>query len=424
MVIHVVREGDTIYSIARDYGVNPARMAAENGISMEQLLVVGQTVVVQFPKTLHTVREGESLSSIARQYGTDVRALWRNNRYLMGSSEIRPGDILVISYFRAPLGTFSVGGYAYGSIDRALLRSILPYLSELTPFTYGIDRDGMLLSPGAEELVSFAAAYGVETMLHLSTVTETGTFSNGRASLILGNPALRQQLIDQLLAEVRGRGYAGVDVDFEFINPEESTQYAAFVAQLRQTMNAAGYRVTVALAPKTSANQKGQLYEGHNYALLSAAANHVFLMAYEWGYLYGPPMAVAPLPNVRRVVEYALTEMAAEKIILGIPNYGYDWTLPFVQGQSRARSISNEEAVALARRYGAEILFDETASAPWFRYRDEADAIHEVWFEDARSMEARLRLAAEYGMYGVGYWNLDRPFAQNWLVVNELYNIL
>ena len=424
MVIHVVREGDTIYSIARDYGVNPARMAAENGISMEQPLVVGQTVVVQFPKTLHTVREGESLSSIARQYGTDVRALWRNNRYLMGSSEIRPGDILVISYFRAPLGTFSVGGYAYGSIDRALLRSILPYLSELTPFTYGIDRDGMLLSPGAEELVSFAAAYGVETMLHLSTVTETGTFSNGRASLILGNPALRQQLIDQLLAEVRGHGYAGVDVDFEFINPEESTQYAAFVAQLRQTMNAAGYRVTVALAPKTSANQKGQLYEGHNYALLSAAANHVFLMAYEWGYLYGPPMAVAPLPNVRRVVEYALTEMAADKIILGIPNYGYDWTLPFVQGQSRARSISNEEAVALARRYGAEILFDETASAPWFRYRDEADTIHEVWFEDARSMGARLRLAAEYGMYGVGYWNLDRPFAQNWLMVNELYNIL
>ena len=424
MVIHVVREGDTIYSIARDYGVNPARMAAENGISTEQPLVVGQTVVVQFPDVVHIVREGETLSGIARQYGTDVRALLRNNRYLMGGSDIRPGDVLIISYFRAPLGTFSVGGYAYPGIDRSLLRSILPYLSELTPFTYGIDRDGALLSPGVEELTRLAAAYGVESMLHLSTVTETGTFSNGRASLILSNPALSRALIEQLLAEVKRYGYAGVDVDFEFIFPEESTQYAAFVAQMRQTLNAAGYRVTVALAPKTSADQRGQLYEGHNYALLSAAADHVFLMAYEWGYLYGPPMAVAPLPNVRQVVEYALTEMAADKIILGIPNYGYDWTLPFVQGESRARSISNEEAVDLARRHGAEILFDETAAAPWFRYRDSADAEHEVWFEDARSMEAKLRLAAQYGMYGVGYWNLDRPFAQNWLVVSELYNIL
>ena len=83
-----------------------------------------------------------------------------------------------------------------------------------------------------------------------------------------------------------------------------------------------------------------------------------------------------------------------------------------------------QTAVELARRHGAQILFDETGRAPWFRYVDEMGLEHEVWFEDARSIEEKLLLPPEYGLHGAGYWNLDRPFAQNWLVVNALYQIL
>ena len=134
-------------------------------------------------------------------------------------------------------------------------------------------------------------------------------------------------------------------------------------------------------------------------------------------------MAVAPLPNVRRVVEYAITEIPAEKLWLGVPNYGYDWTLPFVQGESKARSISNQYAVSLARRYGATIQFSDYSQSPWFRYFDENGREHEVWFEDARSIKAKLALIPEYGMSGAGYWNLMRPFPQNWLVLDSLYQI-
>lgn len=130
-----------------------------------------------------------------------------------------------------------------------------------------------------------------------------------------------------------------------------------------------------------------------------------------------------PCPNVRAVVEYALTQIPAEKIWLGVPNYGYDWPLPFVQGETRATSISNRYAVQLALRYNAEIQYDERAQSPWFRYRDESGVEHEVWFEDARSIRAKLALIPEYGLRGAGYWNLMRPFPQNWLVLSSLYNI-
>ena len=106
-----------------------------------------------------------------------------------------------------------------------------------------------------------------------------------------------------------------------------------------------------------------------------------------------------------------------------MPNYGYDWPLPYIQGETRAQSISNQRAIELAVQYGVSIQYDETAQSPFFHYTDAGGTAHEVWFEDARSMDAKLRLAAGYGFQGAGFWNLMRPFSQTWLVLDSLYDI-
>ena len=330
---------------------------------------------------------------------------------------------MVISYVSRPIGSIVTNGYAYPHIRRPTLQASLPYMTCLTPFTYGITAAGSLLPLQDGLLLSDAAAIGTTPLMHLSSITETGDFSNARSTLILTNPALQEPLIEEIIATVTEKGYRGVDVDFEFVPPEEREAYAAFVARLRERLAPLHLPVIVALAPKTYAGQKGLLYEAHDYALLGAAADFAFLMTYEWGYTYGPPMAVSPLPQVRSVLDYAVTEIAPEKIFLGMPNYGYDWPLPFQQGVTAARSISNGTAVRLAIDHGAEIQYDERAQAPCFRYTDRAGTAHEVWFEDARSTEAKLRLVAEYGFRGAGYWNLMRPFAQGWNVLNSLYNL-
>lgn len=423
MVIHVVRPGETLYSIAQEYGVPYSQLLNDNQLPTPSRLVVGQTIVVRFPQQIHTVQAGQSLNSIAARYGLTVRQLQRNNPVLGGGTVIYPGQTLVISYRQEKEGTMSVNGYAYPFIDKALLRSTLPYLTFMTPFTYGIMEDGNLVELDDEELIAMANEGGVAPLMHLSTLTPEGGFSNELASLVLNNAEVQNRLIDNLVRTIQAKGYRGLDVDFEFVFMQDAGPYAAFIRNLREALNPLGLPVIVALAPKTSATQRGLLYEGHDYAALGAAANEVLLMTYEWGYTYGPPMAVAPLPNVRSVVEYALTEIPAEKIWLGIPNYGYDWPLPFVQGESRATSISNRYAVQLALRYNAEIQYDERAQSPWFQYRDENGREHEVWFEDARSIRAKLALIPEYGLIGAGYWNLMRPFPQNWVVLSSLYDI-
>ena len=130
----------------------------------------------------------------------------------------------------------------------------------------------------------------------------------------------KQNLISQLLSTIQAKNFSGVDVDFEYIKAEDRDAFTAFVNDQAETLRPYGYTTSVALAPKTSANQPGLLYEGKDYAALGAAADSVLLMTYEWGYKYGPNMAVAPLNMVRRVVEYAVTEIPPEKIHLGIPN--------------------------------------------------------------------------------------------------------
>ena len=423
MTIHVVQAGETVGSIAESYGVDPARLAADNAVPPSGALAVGQTLVVRFPRQVHAVRAGETLASIAEAYGTTVRRLWQNNWPLGGGAALQPGQVLVISYFDEPLGAAAFNGYAYPYIDMSLLNAELPYLTYLTPFTYGITADGDLLQLEDDALLSAARQRGVRPVMHLSTMTETGQFDTQRATLVLTDSAVQDRLVDQVQQTLRRRGYAGLDVDFEFLPGQLAAAYAAFLARLRRLLNSQGFFLWAALAPKTSARQAGLLYEGHDYAAVGAAVDGVLLMTYEWGYTYGPPMAVAPLGQVRAVLDYALTAVAPEKIFMGIPLYGYDWPLPFVSGETRAESLSPVQAVERALRHDIAIQYDAAAQAPYYHYTDRGGREHAVWFEDARSIEAKLRLADEYHLQGVGYWNLTRPFPQNWAVLASLFDI-
>lgn len=423
MTIHVVGAGETLYGIAREYGVAPGLIARFNGLTEPYRLAVGQSLVILWPSETYTVRTGDTIFSVAAAHGLSVIRLYQLNPNLGGQPTIYPGQVLVLGLTEPQGRTVEVNGYAYPNVDIAVLRGILPYATWLTPFTYGFTPEGALVPLDDEPLIRLAGRYQAGALLHLSTLTEAGTFSSELASGLLYNEAARGALEDAVLTQMIARGYNGVDLDFEYVGAENAAAYASFAGQLRARLNALGSELLVALAPKTSADQPGVLYEGHDYAALAQNADAVLLMTYEWGYTYGPPMAVAPLGSVRRVVEYALREMPADKIFLGFPNYAYDWTLPFHAGESRARLIGNEQAVALAVQVGAEIEFDQTSATPYFHYTADDGKVHEVWFEDARSSLAKLRLLDEYGLRGVGYWNFMRPFTQNFSILSALYQI-
>ena len=130
-------------------------------------------------------------------------------------------------------------------------------------------------------------------------------------------------------------------------------------------------------------------------------------------------MAVSPLNQVRRVMDYAVSVVPRDKIMMGIPLYGYDWTLPYVPGGPFARAVSHQRAIELAVQYNARIEYDPISQAPFFTYYDEQRREHIVWFDDARSIQAKFNLVKELGIRGFFYWVLGFEFPQNWLLIED-----
>jgi len=303
-----------------------------------------------------------------------------------------------------------VNGYAYPYISQDTLEWWLPRLTWVSAFSYGMTPEGSLINLQDERVISQAAEASVGSLMVLTPLDENGAFNDQVAVSVFNDPSAVNNLINNIEQNIRTKGMAGIDFDFEYLAADYADDYVELVRRTRQRLAPQGYTVTVALAPKTSRSQQGLLYQGHDYAGMGQAADYCLIMTYEWGYTYGPPMPVSPIINVRRVLEYAVTEIPPEKILMGLNNYGYDWTLPFVQGQSKAEKLTNYQAEARAEYYGVPVQWDEEAMAPFFEYTDPAGREHIVWFENEASWQARLNLVRELGLAGVGIWNIMYVF--------------
>ena len=248
-----------------------------------------------------------------------------------------------------------------------------------------------------------------------------GSFSTETLSTILASPELQEKLIDNILTELDNKGYYGVNMDMEYIAPSDREAYNDFLRTLTDRLHENSYIVMSALAPKTSADQQGLLYEAHDYAAHGEIVDYVIIMTYEWGYTYGPPLAVSPINEIRRVLDYAVTEIPPEKILMGMPNYGYDWKLPYMQGTA-AQSVGLNAALELALQYGSEIRFDEAAQAPYFNYTADGQR-HVVWFDDPRSIAAKMQLVEDYDLAGISVWTVNRCYVPGWLVIQDMAEI-
>lgn len=375
---------------------------------------------------IYVVKEGDTVDTIASTYGITASSIIYNNQ-LTYPYALAIGQALLLSVGDSSMPSYSafVNGYAYPFIDQNVLNETLPYLTTLSVFSYGFTTQGELVPPTLDDtfMINSALNAGVSPILTLTPLGPDGNFNNLLITNLVNNEEIKATLLENILFTLQEKGFQGVDIDFEYILPDDRIPFADFVADTRDFLSPYGYHVSVALAPKISDDQPGLLYGGKDYALLGEAADSVLLMTYEWGYTFGPPMAVAPINKVRQVVDYAVTRIDPAKIDLGIPNYGYDWPLPYERGVTAARTIGNLEAVQIAIENSVPIQFDETAMSPFFRY-EKNGILHEVWFEDVRSYREKFSLLPAYGLRGMGYWQIMRFFRPNWLLLEDTFNIV
>lgn len=422
MIIYTVKSGDSVYKIANQYGTTTNDIVYANQLSNPDKLAIGQALVIPVDYFEYTVRRGDSLYSIARRYNTTVSKLVDDNPSITNPSMIYVGQSIRISTGDKVIRSIDVNGYAFPNIREDALENALPNLSFFSIFSYQIREDGSVVPINDEGLINTAWNNDVKPFMVITNIGESGGFNSDLVSTVLYDENVKNTLINNVIEILNDKNYAGLDVDFEYVYPSDREAYNNFLREVANRIKPLGYILTTAVAPKISANQPGLLYEAHDYPVHGEVADHVIIMTYEWGYTYGPPMAVAPINEVERVLRYAVSTIPSRKILMGMPNYGYDWTLPYRRG-SRANAISNLQAVNLAINNGATIQYDETSQAPFFYYTDENGARHVVWFDDARSLTARLKLVEKYNLGGVSYWTINRLFRTLWYTLRALYDV-
>lgn len=286
MEIYVVRSGDTVYSIAQRFGVSVRRLVSDNALNADRDLVLGQALLVLKPKTVHTFMRGESLFSVAESYNTTVLQLYRNNPALIGHDYIEQGEQIVIDFEDEPDETVRTSGFAYSYINRRILEQALPYLTYLIMFGYGFNDDGSIITLNDDDIIRLAHSYRTAVLLSFTSINPDGSFGSYKIERLLTDMDFQNKVIENFIGVIVQKNAQGLDIDIEYIPPEFREQFAAFAENCAKQLHSRGLILHVDLAPKTSPDQKGLLYEAHDYGLLGAAADYVFLMTYEWGYTY------------------------------------------------------------------------------------------------------------------------------------------
>lgn len=423
MRIYVVKPGDSIWTISKEFGVSTNSIIEANGLQNSAKLVVGQTLVIPTTESSYRVRPGDSIWSIARKFNVSVDSIAKLNN-IPSPYAIYPGLVLRIPEKSKNYGYIEVNAFIQPSNpekEKRVLGEAIDYLTYVSPFSHHVNADGTLTPLDDNTIIQIARENKVAPMLSVTNISGDN-FDTELINNIMNNNSLQQTVINNILAEIKRKGYYGVIVDFERIAPENREKYNNFLRKLVARLHP-DYIVATALAPKTYDVTSGAWHGAHDYKSHGQIVDFVVIMTYEWGWSGGPPMAVAPINEVRKVINYAVSVMPPSKIMMGMPLYGYDWTLPYTPGGEFAESIGNQEAIDRAAQHGAIIKYDEKAQSPYYNYFDNNGRQHVVWFEDARSVEAKYKLVNEYGLRGVSYWVLAQPFPQNWQVLDDMFNI-
>ncbi len=407
MIIYTIESGDSLYKIAQFFGTDVDSIASANNINPNDTLVIGQALIIPVGSIKYTIVRGDTLYQISRRYGITVDDIYAANPWLNNSPNIFPGQELVIPVGNITPYNMVVNGYMLPGISGDVLDATLPYLTYLSIFSYEVMPDGSLRQINDSEYIAKARNMNVKPLMTVTNIGGDG-FSGDIAHELFTSPEATANFTQNVLDTMAREGYYGLNVDFEYLFPEDRALYNTFLSNLSTTLHQNGYILAVAVAPKVSASQPGILYEAHDYRHIGMVADIVIIMTYEWGYLYGEPQAISPLDKVEEVIKYAVTEIDPRKILLGVSNYAYDWELPYRKGEP-ARYLSNRQALDLAREKGSNIKFDAKAMSPFFNYYTPTNQ-HIVWFEDVRTLLAKLDLVERYNLLGISIWNINYLF--------------
>jgi spore germination protein len=358
---------------------------------------------------VHVVKKGEPLWLIGREHGLSINKLIEDN-YLENINGIVPGQALLVEEEegRFRIEEFSREAAIHGCFSplsgkRIALESIDCHFDYYTPDIYRVDKKGNIINP--HEGMKMPRLVG-KLLLNISREGENGLeILNSDEGAFFGN------FKNSVLERLRTGEFCGININFSRFPEAYSEEFLKVLWKIKEQTFSSGLKIVVSLPPmEDGENNLGR--EKIDCLAFNEIADFFIITCGEWGWQEGPPMSPAPIDKLRRAIEYLLEKIPCYKIIPTLPLYGLDWRLPYSPSGYPAIRVSYPQVIMLASKYLSEINYDDKSCSCSFRYIEENNEGHEIWFEDIRSIGEKLSLIEEYGLGGLNLSGIEYNFPQ------------
>lgn len=269
-------------------------------------------------------------------------------------------------------------------------------ITEIGPLWYSVRTDGSVKQWWPSVVPSVVAE------VHRNGGKVIALVNNmGASGAVLASAATRLAAVNNLVAIAQANHLDGFNIDFEGITGYSAQGLVAFMSELHSRLSALGLETTMAVGPRASTNiPTGSLSAAYDYGALAPYVDQMTIMTYDMHGVGTAPGPVSSAPWAAGIVRYALAQgVPAHKILLGIADYGYNWS------SLGTTTITASAALRLAASMGATVTLDPTSGEDHFTYVSQG-VRHQVWFEDARSLVSKLAIVATDHLGGVALWVL------------------
>lgn len=419
MTVHVVKSGESIWSIAQSYQVPISSIIETNQLNQNGTIIPGLALFIpnnSIPIRSQIILPGDTISRLANKFQTSI------NLILTANPGINPYQLKIGQKVNIP-SPLKVVMETLGFIVPYSPKTFLPFynqiannLTYLSIVSYSLTNEGyayILLDD--TELITESKRLDVVPLLMIRNFVND-EFSPGLIGRVLENPSYRQNLINSLMNFILEKGYGGVSIDFEFIPPQRRQDFNLFLIEMKKALGSLILHVNV--HAKTEDIPTNRIIGAYDYEAIGSAADIVAVMTIDYGYPTGPPNPVSPLWWMEQVIRYATSLINPQKLQIALPLYGYDWRVS--DNKTSAHSLLGAQNLAIST--GAAIYYNLQAAAPSFTYWVGVEE-HIVWFDDIRSFQEKYKLIDQYGLLGTTYWQLSLSFPQNWAYMNQNFLI-
>ncbi|MGN6810285.1 MAG: glycosyl hydrolase family 18 protein [Thermomicrobiales bacterium] len=300
----------------------------------------------------------------------------------------------------------------YAADSLVSLKANVDSLTHVSPYYYALKTDSTIDTKNEQPATTaLLRDHHVKVVPMIKNGPTYNDFHN-----LIDTPQEQDRLVAALVALVTSKGYDGINIDFEGLNPTDRPLLTDFMRRLHAQLSAAGKLTTMAVPAKATDTTTG--WGGaYDYAALAPSLDYVVVMAYDFHYAGGTPGPVAPVNWVRGVARYAAAQFGAGKTILGVPFYGLDWD---TKTKQPASTVKMDAGPLLTQRPNATSGYSTTDAANWVKYTDDHGDPHEAWYESEQSITAKLGVVTDLGLAGFGAWRLGQEDGGAWNAIHRL----